>query len=94
MFGINNEMICFTRNGSHFWNDCSENFENKSIVNIVSNSLVIVGVIAYSDIKNVQEAFPLWRKKMKKLNAYTQKLSKRCLEQYIRSLHVENTFID
>jgi hypothetical protein len=41
------------RNGSHYWNDCDDNYENKSIVNIVANSLVIVGVISKADIQHI-----------------------------------------
>lgn len=45
LFGINNELICFLRNGSHYMNDDTENFDFRSPIHVVANSLVVVGLI-------------------------------------------------
>jgi signal-transduction protein with cAMP-binding, CBS, and nucleotidyltransferase domain len=53
VFGINNELLFLMRNGSHIWNNdpngSNENFDSKSIMSIVANSLVIVGIIKITD---------------------------------------------
>lgn len=60
----------------------SDNFDNRSIVNLVSSSIVTVGVLKQKDRDLLYQAFPEFKKRMQFMNRVLFQLGKVSLEKH------------
>jgi len=74
--------------------DPSDNFDSKSLINLVAKSFVVVGVLTKEDIEFIFQAYPSWRKKIQVLNIFLLDLGRMSVEKavnwYNKELNREN----
>jgi hypothetical protein len=69
----------------------SDNFDNRSIVNVVSNSIVTVAVISESQRDQLYKAFPNFKQRMQFMNRAMFQLGKLSLERHTEANNFENS---
>ena len=68
VFGINQEFIGFLKPGAHFSNHRQLSYNDKHIANVVANSLMVVGYLGEDEVQLLQDTYPEWFEKFRKLN--------------------------
>ena len=63
-------------------NHLDDNFESKSLVHLVAQSFVVVGVIKQADLEHLYHAYPQWQTMMQTLNRFFFEICKISAEKY------------
>ena len=71
-----------------------DNFENRSIVHVVANSQVLVGVLNQPNREILYQAFPRLKMRMQYMNRTLFQLGKVSLENHTKQNHLKNTRTD
>ena len=69
----------------------SDNFDSRSIVNLVSSSIVTVGVLKQKDRDLLYQAFPEFKRKMQFMNRVLFQLGKVSLEKHTKTNQFRNS---
>jgi len=69
----------------------ADNFDNRSIVNLVSSSIVTVGVLKQKDRELLYQAFPEFRRRMQFMNRVLFQMGKVSLEKHTKQNNFENS---
>lgn len=92
MFGINNELVCILKSGTHFSNelenDVEENYGGKRLCHLIAKSITVVGVIDYEVVSQLLEAYPFFKQLILKFNHVLYKRSKYMLDRFKQSLGI------
>ena len=96
MFGINNELICILKSGTHFSNeleeDVVENYGGKRLCHLIAKSITVVGVLDQEIVNKLLEGYPFFKQLILKLNYALFKRCKDMLVKYKQTLGVEQTY--
>ena len=69
----------------------ADNFDNRSIVNLVSSSIVTVGVLKQKDRELLYKAFPEFKRRMQFMNRVLFQVGKVSLEKHTKQNQFENS---
>ena len=71
--------------------DPSDNFDSKSLINLVAKSFVVVGVLTKEDFEFIFQAYPSWLKKIQVLNMFLFDIGRVSVEKGVKWYNKELT---
>ncbi len=64
--------------------DPSDNFDSKSLINLVAKSFVVVGDLTKEDYEFIFQAYPSWRKRIQVLNMFLFDIGRASVEKSVK----------